>query len=347
MAVAKCYGFGRRTLFSTEGSFGCFHRETKARFRKRVVLANVPSFRCSFRENMRTYPRSVFRSGGTSQCTLVPVFVPVEHPPKPPFWKTTLLSTPIIVGRRSLPLWNQTPHETTFLLHLAGRSLVRNLDSCCSWKSPPKMTFCHVGCVSCRVTSWREFVDPNLMKDREAVVSRWVCGFMLGLERILWCLSCCFVSGLCLWFLVHWNSLLWKRQNTTSFSAFSAMAWTEQNMLFHVGLGFRVGFAGAQMLKGGYKRFSEKVFVSQERVSGFPDKGADLQGSPGNFWVNPGNFRGTSGLLLSSTVRELSGKSPGNFREVRGFSGEVRGLSRSSGEPDSLSATRQICLQDS
>ena len=30
-----------------------------------------------------------------------------------------------------------------------------------------------------------EFVDPNVMKDREAVVSRWVCGFMLGLERIL------------------------------------------------------------------------------------------------------------------------------------------------------------------
>ena len=27
------------------------------------------------------------------------------------------------------------------------------------------------------------------------------------------------------------------------------MAWTEQNTLFHVGLGFRVGFAGAQILK--------------------------------------------------------------------------------------------------
>ena len=25
------------------------------------------------------------------------------------------------------------------------------------------------------------------------------------------------------------------------------MAWTEQSTLFHVGLGFRVGFAGAQM----------------------------------------------------------------------------------------------------
>ena len=33
------------------------------------------------------YPRSGFRSGGTSERTLVPVFVPGEHPPKPPFWK--------------------------------------------------------------------------------------------------------------------------------------------------------------------------------------------------------------------------------------------------------------------
>ena len=40
-----------------------FHREIKGRFRKRVVLANVPSFRFSFRGNMRTYPRSGFRSG--------------------------------------------------------------------------------------------------------------------------------------------------------------------------------------------------------------------------------------------------------------------------------------------
>ena len=47
--------------------------------------ANVPSFRFSFRENMRTYPRSGFCSGRTSECTLVPVFVPKEHPPKPRF----------------------------------------------------------------------------------------------------------------------------------------------------------------------------------------------------------------------------------------------------------------------
>ena len=34
-----------------------------------------------------------FGSGGTSERTLVPVFVPGEHPPKPPFWKATLLGS--------------------------------------------------------------------------------------------------------------------------------------------------------------------------------------------------------------------------------------------------------------
>ena len=85
--------------------------------------------------------------------------------------------------------------------------------------------------------------------------------------------------------------------------------------------------------------------MSQERVSGFPEKGADLRGSLGNFRGSFGNFRGTSGLQLSSTVRELPGKSPKNFRGSSGKSREVRGLPRSSGEPDTLPATRQICLQ--
>ena len=49
---------------------------------------------------MRTYPRFGFRSGGTSECTLVPVFVPGEHPPKPPFWKTTLFKS----GESNRPL---------------------------------------------------------------------------------------------------------------------------------------------------------------------------------------------------------------------------------------------------
>ena len=69
--------------------------------------------------------------------------------------------------------------------------------------------------------------------------------------------------------------------------------------------------------------------MSQERVSGFPEKGADLRRSPGNFRGSPGNFRGslgnfrgTSGWLLSSTARELAGKLVGNFRGSPGF---VRG----------------------
>ena len=45
----------------------------------------LASFRFSFRGNMRTYPHSGFRSAGTSECTLVPGFVPGKHLPKPPF----------------------------------------------------------------------------------------------------------------------------------------------------------------------------------------------------------------------------------------------------------------------
>ena len=41
------------------------HCLISGRFRKRVVLANVPSFRFSFRGNIRMYPHSSFRSGGT------------------------------------------------------------------------------------------------------------------------------------------------------------------------------------------------------------------------------------------------------------------------------------------
>ena len=70
---------------------------------------------------------------------------------------------------------------------------------CCTWQGHPWLAISTVvaaenrpkdDVVSCRVC----FVSvdivggmcgPNLMKDREAVVSRWVCGFMLGLERFL------------------------------------------------------------------------------------------------------------------------------------------------------------------
>ena len=77
---------------------------------------------------------------------------------------------------------------------------------------------------------------------------------------------------------------------------------------------------------------SEKAVVSQERVSGFPETEADLQGSAGNFWGSLGNFRGnlwiavtfhserTSGEVAKKPLRkfgELPGKS-GDFPEARG-----------------------------
>ena len=71
-----------------------FREKTKVQFRKRVGLAKAPSFRV-FRSG-GTCKRTLVpvRSRGTSECILVLVSVPGEHPPKPPFWKTTLLVTP-------------------------------------------------------------------------------------------------------------------------------------------------------------------------------------------------------------------------------------------------------------
>ena len=68
--------------------------------------------------------------------------------------------------------------------------------------------------------------------------------------------------------------------------------------------------------------------MSQERVSGFPEKGLtsgevpELPGKFGELRGSLGNFRGTSGLLLSSTVTELPGKSPKTSGEVWGTSGD-------------------------
>ena len=65
-------------------------------------------------------------------------------------------------------------------------------------------------------------------------------------------------------------------------------------------------------------------------------KSGELLGSLGNFQKSQGNFRGSSGLLLSSTVSELPGKSPknfqgssGNFREVGDFPEARRSLTPS------------------
>ena len=91
---------------------------------------------------------------------------------------------------------------------------------------------------------------------------------------------------------------------------------------------------------------SEKVFVSQERVSGFPEKEADLRGSPGTsgevwgtsgeVWGTSGEVRETSGEPLECLVpqwgkfrgsrRKTSGevaeKLPGKFAELLGKSGD-------------------------
>ena len=92
----------------------------------------------------------------------------------------------------------------------------------------------------------------------------WDCGPQAKEGRI----SRCFALGL--WFRVGWRAdrvvfsmlfhvrftsvmlgtlkvIVWKRQNTTSSAAPPATAWIDQKALFHVGLGFRVGFAGAQL----------------------------------------------------------------------------------------------------
>ena len=51
----------------------------------------------------RMWPRSGFRSeGGFGECALVPVFVPGEHPPKPPFWKPPFCQHPHWENRRAL-----------------------------------------------------------------------------------------------------------------------------------------------------------------------------------------------------------------------------------------------------
>ena len=81
------------------------HWEIKGRFRKRVVLSNVPSFRFSFRGNIRrnhpfgNHPfvntkKAHWEIKGQFRKRVVLVNVPLfrfsfrgEHPPRPPFWK--------------------------------------------------------------------------------------------------------------------------------------------------------------------------------------------------------------------------------------------------------------------
>ena len=82
-------------------------------------------------------------------------------------------------------------------------------------------------------------------------------------------------------------------------------------------------------------------------MSGFPGRGVDLWGGPGNFWGSAGNFRG-SWETSREALKIHREKFRGSLRETPGSSGkfwQVQGLLRSSGEPDSPPATRQKCLQ--
>ena len=88
---------------------------------------------------------------------------------------------------------------------------------------------------------------------------------------------------------------------------------------------------------------SEKAFVSQERVSGFPEKGADLRGSLGTFRGSPGNFRGNSGKLpgnLWIAVKFHSKRTSGEVAgELSGKSGELLGKSKDL--PEALPEARE------
>ena len=77
MGHIACNALGQDTHVDTLSVFvGLFRfrEETKAWFRKTMVLANVPSFWLLVVRNILMCPRSGFWYWGTSECTLVPVF---------------------------------------------------------------------------------------------------------------------------------------------------------------------------------------------------------------------------------------------------------------------------------
>ena len=61
-------------------------------------------------------------------------------------------------------------------------------------------------------------------------------------------------------------------------------------------------------------------------MSGFPERGVDFWGGPGNFRESLGIVRETSRLLLNSTVREVAQELPGKFRVIRGSPGTFQKL---------------------
>ena len=68
---------------------------------------------------------------------------------------------------------------------------------------------------------------------------------------------------------------------------------------------------------------SEKVSVSQERVSGFPEKGAHLRGTSGEVAGElPGNPWIAVKFHSERTSGEVAGELLGNFGELPGKSGD-------------------------
>ena len=87
---------------------------------------------------------------------------------------------------------------------------------------------------------------------------------------------------------------------------------------------FLLGGGASKLLRESFCESGEGVRPPRER--GWPPgKSRNFRGSLGNFRGSSGNFRGTLGFLLSSTVRELPGKSPKNFRGSFGDFPEARG----------------------
>ena len=96
-------------------------------------------------------------------------------------------------------------------------------------------------------------------------------------------------------------------------------------------------------------------FASQERVSGFPERKGLTSGEVRELPGKSGELPGKSGKLPGNpwtavefhsvrTSGEVAEELPGKVGELPG---KFPGLSRSSGEPDSLPVSRQICLQSS
>ena len=97
-SMSRLYSHPREYVKLFLGSYLCSsfvpratnREETKWRFCQSADLANGPSFQFwGFRRSLFN-PRSSFLYRGSFPfCALIPIFWVQEHPPKPPFWKST------------------------------------------------------------------------------------------------------------------------------------------------------------------------------------------------------------------------------------------------------------------